>query len=128
MKSGDTDVAVVGAGPYGLSLAAFLRERGVDFRIFGRPMRSWLQMPEGMFLKSLGFATNIYTPIDGNHFTWKSVGREVDGQYLPNMEELKITRAGSEEEAKLAADEPSTEKKTAKTAEKAKKKKAKQSE
>jgi NADPH-dependent 2,4-dienoyl-CoA reductase/sulfur reductase-like enzyme len=56
------DVAIVGAGPYGLSLAAFLREKGVRFRIFGRPMRSWLQMPDGMFLKSFGFATNVYTP------------------------------------------------------------------
>lgn len=62
MKSGDIDVAIVGAGPYGLSLAAFLRERGVRFRIFGRPMRSWLQMPDGMYLKSFGFATNVYTP------------------------------------------------------------------
>jgi thioredoxin reductase len=74
VKSGDTDVAVVGAGPYGLSLAAFLRERDVDFRIFGRPMRSWLQMPEGMFLKSLGFATNIYTP--GNSLSFVEYCRE----------------------------------------------------
>ncbi len=53
-------VAVVGAGPYGLSVAANLRARGVEYRIFGKPMSSWLEnMPEKMFLKSVGFASSL---------------------------------------------------------------------
>jgi thioredoxin reductase len=57
------DVAIVGAGPYGLSLAAHLREAGVSFRIFGRPMQTWReQMPKGMYLKSDGFASNLSDP------------------------------------------------------------------
>ncbi len=57
------NTAIIGAGPYGLSVAAYLRNRGVSFRIFGRPMHSWLkQMPKGMMLKSDGFASNIYDP------------------------------------------------------------------
>ena len=59
-----TPVAVVGAGPYGLSIAAHLRGRGIDHRIFGSPMRSWLRhMPEGMFLKSVGFASSLADPV-----------------------------------------------------------------
>jgi thioredoxin reductase len=55
--------AIIGAGPYGLSVAAHLRRRGIPFRIFGRPMDSWLHhMPKGMKLKSDGFASNIYDP------------------------------------------------------------------
>jgi thioredoxin reductase len=54
---------IIGAGPYGLSLATTLRRKGVPFRIFGRPMDSWLRhMPKGMMLKSGGFASNIYDP------------------------------------------------------------------
>jgi thioredoxin reductase len=57
------DAAIVGAGPYGLSIAAHFRRSGVSFRIFGRPMDSWLDhMPKGMMLKSDGFASNIYDP------------------------------------------------------------------
>jgi thioredoxin reductase len=57
------DVAVVGAGPYGLSIASHLRGRGVEHRIFGRPMHTWrTQMPQGMFLKSEGFASNLFEP------------------------------------------------------------------
>jgi hypothetical protein len=60
-----TDVAIVGAGPYGLSIAAHLSQLGVPFRIFGKPMESWLtQMPRGMLLKSEGFASSIYHPDD----------------------------------------------------------------
>lgn len=56
-----TDVAIVGAGPYGLSIAAHLRAREVGFRIFGRAMGTWRShMPAGMYLKSEGFATNLY--------------------------------------------------------------------
>jgi len=58
-----TDVAVIGAGPYGLSLAAHLRARGADIRVFGFPMQSWRDsMPVGMKLKSEGFASNISDP------------------------------------------------------------------
>jgi glycine/D-amino acid oxidase-like deaminating enzyme len=40
-SSSFVDVAVIGAGPYGLSLAAHLGERGVEYRIFGETMGSW---------------------------------------------------------------------------------------
>ena len=57
------DTAIVGAGPYGLSVAAYFRSLGVPYRIFGKPMDSWaLHMPKGMLLKSDGFASNIYDP------------------------------------------------------------------
>src|SRR3984957_3527758 len=57
------DIAIIGAGPYGLSIAAHLRARGADFRIFGRPMQAWIdQMPNGMRLKSEGFASSLSDP------------------------------------------------------------------
>ena len=56
------DVAIVGAGPYGLSIAAHLAQRRLSFRVFGKPMESWLQMPCGMMLKSEGFASSLYDP------------------------------------------------------------------
>jgi len=63
-----TDIAIIGAGPYGLSLAAHLRPRGRDFRIFGDPMVMWRnRMPKGMRLKSEGFASSLYDP--GGTFT-----------------------------------------------------------
>lgn len=65
----DTEVAIVGAGPYGLSVAAHLRARGVAFRIFGRPMSFWLKMPESINLKSFAFATNVYVPQRGFLYT-----------------------------------------------------------
>ena len=60
----NSDAVIIGAGPYGLSLAAHLSARGVRFRIFGRPMHNWAaHMPKGMLLKSDGFASNLYDPL-----------------------------------------------------------------
>lgn len=57
------EIAIVGAGPYGLSVAAHLRKRGLSFRIFGPPMDTWIShMPKGMCLKSDGFASDLYDP------------------------------------------------------------------
>ena len=36
------ETAIIGTGPYGLSIAAHFRRRGIPYRIFGRPMDSWL--------------------------------------------------------------------------------------
>ena len=63
--SAPVDVAVVGAGPYGLSLAAHLNAAGIQTRVFGRPMDSWRShMPEGMLLKSDPFASSLSDPQD----------------------------------------------------------------
>jgi len=56
-----TDTVIIGAGPYGLSLAAHLRAAGRSLRIFGTPMDFWAKhMPRGMFLKSEGFASDLF--------------------------------------------------------------------
>jgi len=52
-----SDCLIIGAGPYGLSLAAHMRKAGTDFRIVGDPMAPWrTSMPSDMPLKSEGFA------------------------------------------------------------------------
>ncbi|MFZ1153956.1 MAG: FAD-dependent oxidoreductase [Solirubrobacteraceae bacterium] len=59
----DTDVAVIGAGPYGMAISAHLSACGVRHEIFGEPMDTWRNhMPAGMMLKSEGFASNISDP------------------------------------------------------------------
>jgi hypothetical protein len=58
------DVAIIGAGPYGLSAAAHLRTvRGLDVHAFGEPMSFWERnMPIGMLLRSGWAATHIADP------------------------------------------------------------------
>jgi FAD-dependent urate hydroxylase len=49
----DTQLLVIGAGPYALSAAGLARERGIDTIVVGRPMDFWRSnMPAGMFLRS----------------------------------------------------------------------------
>ncbi|MGW5851347.1 NAD(P)-binding domain-containing protein [Streptomyces sp. NPDC055254] len=61
------DLVVVGAGPYGLSIAAHAAGAGLDVRVLGRPMASWRDhMPRGMFLKSEPWSSNLSAP-DGRH-------------------------------------------------------------
>jgi hypothetical protein len=60
------EVLVIGAGPYGLSVAAHLRELGVSHQIVGHPMSTWRShMPSGMFLKSEPYASAIASPKPG---------------------------------------------------------------
>ncbi len=57
------ETAIIGAGPYGLSISAHLRAAGLPFQIFGTPLESWRAfMPEGMFLKSEPFASSLWDP------------------------------------------------------------------
>jgi thioredoxin reductase len=80
MSSAVVDIAIVGAGPYGLSIAAHLRKKPLTFRVFGTPMRSWTQhMPKGMLLKSDGFASNLFDP--DSAFTLEHYCREMNLPY-----------------------------------------------
>jgi FAD-dependent urate hydroxylase len=57
------EVAVIGAGPYGLATAAHLRHAGVPVRTFGGVLEFWReQMPEGMRLRSRKRSTHISDP------------------------------------------------------------------
>ena len=48
-----TPLLVLGAGPYGLAVAALARHRGVETAVVGEPMGFWRQhMPRGMLLRS----------------------------------------------------------------------------
>jgi cation diffusion facilitator CzcD-associated flavoprotein CzcO len=59
------DVAVVGAGPYGLSLAAHLAAKIRSVRVFGAPMRTWrTMMPPEMLLRSHWTETRLSAPND----------------------------------------------------------------
>jgi len=59
----DFEVTIVGAGPYGLSSAAYLRDKGIPIAVFGGPMHFWQNhMPEGMFLRSHWTACHIAHP------------------------------------------------------------------
>ena len=87
------DVAIVGAGPYGTSLAAHLRVAGVNYRQFGLPMNLWrTRMPRGMFLKSQGFASCLSAP-GGTHTLaefCRATGRDYADYGLPVPLELFV--------------------------------------
>jgi cation diffusion facilitator CzcD-associated flavoprotein CzcO len=63
MRSTAVYVAIIGAGPYGLSLAAHLCVGNLSYHIFGTPMSSWRNhMRTRTWLKSDGFASSLYDP------------------------------------------------------------------
>ena len=56
-------VAIIGAGPYGLATAAHLRARNIETRVFGEPMSFWAKhMPRGMCLRSASSASSLGDP------------------------------------------------------------------
>jgi lysine/ornithine N-monooxygenase len=59
----DFDAIIVGAGPYGLSGATYLKNRGLGVAVFGDPLSFWQDhMPAGMFLRSNWMASHISHP------------------------------------------------------------------
>ena len=110
------DIAVVGAGPYGLAAAAHLRTiRGLDIRVFGEPMAFWASnMPAGMLLRSPREASSIADPRSAvtleayesaNNVkpckrvpldTFVEYGRWFQKQLVPELETTSISRVDHE--------------------------------
>jgi cation diffusion facilitator CzcD-associated flavoprotein CzcO len=63
MSGNETDVIVIGAGPYGLAASAHLRAAGANVHVLGKPMSFWMRhMPKGMRLRSPWGASHIADP------------------------------------------------------------------
>ncbi len=77
------DVAVVGAGPFGLSVAAHLAHRRV--RAFGEPMQTWrTRMPPDMRLRSDWEETSLSAPGDrGSIDVWARAAGEPREEPIP---------------------------------------------
>src|SRR5258707_5309493 len=106
------DVAIIGAGPYGLSATAHLRAiKGLDVHAFGEPMSFWQRnMPVGMLLRSGWAASHIpdpnqlftleaYRAASRNHFStpvpldhFVAHGLWYKRQAAPDLDQRKIAR------------------------------------
>jgi cation diffusion facilitator CzcD-associated flavoprotein CzcO len=101
--------AVVGAGPYGMAVAAHLRGAGHDVRVFGRVMDFWhSRMPKGMMLRSPWEGSHISDPgrtLTLNHYAaahrferpkllpleeFVRYGRWFQAQTLPDVDERSV--------------------------------------
>ena len=81
----DPQTVIIGAGPYGLSVAAHLREQGIPMRIFGKPMEFWKRMPSRMYLKSVWSATTLSDP-----YAKYSLNRYIATMHLPRQEPIPL--------------------------------------
>ena len=110
------DVAILGAGPYGLSAAAHLRTvKGLELHVFGEPMSFWdRSMPTGMLLRSNWSASQIadpdgaltleaYQAATGSHVStpvqleqFVQYGHWYQRQAVPNLDHRKVAKVESD--------------------------------
>ncbi len=50
-----------------------------------------------------GTATNVFRYIDENRFGWQCIAREIEGELLPNIDEVEVIRQAEETEAEMEA-------------------------
>ncbi|MGB7844664.1 MAG: FAD-dependent oxidoreductase [Candidatus Acidiferrum sp.] len=109
------DIAILGAGPYGLSAAAHLEAAdGLDIRVFGEPMSFWERhMPKGMLLRSplagsqlsdpfRALTLEAYAGTSGNHLIsplplerFIDYGRWFRSRAVPNLDCRRVERVES---------------------------------
>lgn len=57
--------------------------------------------------RSHGTATSVYTPMDENSFSWKSVDRRIDGEPQEDIDEIAVRRQSVDPSGEVTQDQPS---------------------
>lgn len=115
-----SDACVIGAGPYGLSIAAHLNAAGLAVRILGVPMGAWrFSVPVGMTLKSAGVFSSLdhpgmgmtlgdycasrgipyaenYHPVAASDFA--DYGMAFQQRFVPQLEEVRVVRVTKDDD------------------------------
>lgn len=94
---------VVGWDPVAGTLRSWMFDSDCGFgdATWSKKDKSWVVklnqvLPDGRKAS----ATNVYTPVDANSYTWQSIGRKLDGQFLPNIDNVKFSRKTAAQPAK----------------------------
>jgi FAD-dependent urate hydroxylase len=104
------EVAVIGAGPYGLAVAAHLRDAGLATRAFGQTMAFWRRnMPKGMKLRHATSISDPHSAFSLEAFgqtnpaaalrplpieTFIAYGEWFQRMAAPDLDRRKVTRVG----------------------------------
>lgn len=69
------DIAIIGAGPYGISIGAHAEKENLNYKVFGLPMQFWkVKMPPEMFIRTLIEYTGLSDP--NNKYTIAAFAKE----------------------------------------------------
>ena len=97
---------VVGWDPVAKTIRSWMfdSEGGFGEGVWSREDNRWtVRFHQILADGRLAFATNVYTYVDGNTFTWQSVGREVDGAPLPDVDPVTLVRKPAAEASAAAS-------------------------
>jgi len=82
------DLAIIGAGPAGLSLAAWAHESGISYRIFGEPLSFWKRHIPPLPLRSPPVATNLSSPRPGQTYLDYARGYGIENEPQVEMSDF----------------------------------------
>ncbi|QJW98565.1 YybH family protein [Frigoriglobus tundricola] len=91
----NTGTQMIGKDPAtgGLRVWTFEDEGGIGDTEITRDGKKWVYTARGVTAEGRVLtATNLLTPLDADAFLWHSVGRALDGEALPDLPPIKVTR------------------------------------
>lgn len=86
---------VIGWNPRSKTIRSWMfdSDRGIGEGVWSRDGNQWtVKLNQILADGRVASSTNVYTYLDDDRFTWASIGREIDGEPLPDVEPVTLVR------------------------------------